>query len=186
MPRFQRAVFALLAVIPVLSYGAEPTWGSAINGLRIGMSLAPAGSRPGVIVAFQNTGTEEVNALLGASGNGVTYNLWFYAVNREGKKCEVLNLMGGPVAGLLLPIGLHVAPGATREVTLPMDKLICVESRVDIPLDKLLERRYTVHAAFKSDVAGAVWGNIRSPWLGEISSGEFPAQSQDAAQNSRP
>ena len=165
-----------IAIVASVAFEADSlSWGPSHEGLRMGIGLAQASSESVLRIVVENIGPTKRDLLLGGmTGNGPMRNLQFTGTAPDGTECEVLNLAdAGPVAGLVLPLIAHLAPGATYEILLPLRKLIYVKDRTDITLETLLAKGYSVRASLEVDAQGAQWAGIPAPWFGKLISGEF-------------
>jgi hypothetical protein len=119
---------ALLFVASGIVTAAEPTWGDAVDGLRIG--LVAQGATLHVI--YENVGTSQ-EILIGAlSESGPMYSVKLSAMHSDGHlSCFDLRILAEPqgVGGYVSPIVVGISPGKRFDLALPMAKLICVENR---------------------------------------------------------
>ena len=82
---------------------ADVAWGTASNGLWLGIGLSEPSSEPMLRLLFQNVASFEQDLLLGGeTGKGTIYAIKFAATAPDGKEWEVF-YVGGPgvVAGYL-------------------------------------------------------------------------------------
>jgi hypothetical protein len=143
-------------------------WGEASESVAIGAARTDKELR----VHFRNTGSAHVAF---AIGGGETVHVQVTARNRLGRECRVLNLTGPAGSGYIEPLIIRLAPGAQRHVSIPLDKLICVDGGRDWTLSLLFARGYTARVSFTVTAETNAWAKLpSSSWTGTIKSGEIP------------
>ncbi len=151
-------------------------WGSAVNGVRLGIGLEPGAPDLTLRVAVQNTGLQSVDVLIGhEAGRGVIYDLRFFATSPDGKDREVYDLRSfTPIAGLVLPVVVRLDPGATKEYMFVAKKIISIERPGDITLDSLLAQGFSVRVSLEVvDSRQLGSGITERSWIGKVVSPVF-------------
>ena len=114
------AAAALAIVRP--SLGADVVaWGSAVNGVRLGIDFDPASSEPVLRVFLRNTGDTPVEILIGRqTGKGTAVDFKFTAVAPDGKVREGFEINTfTPIAGLLCPQWFNLVQGVSTSCASP-------------------------------------------------------------------
>jgi hypothetical protein len=139
------------------------------------ISFQPKLREPILRVVFENVSPVRHQLLLGGmTGIGPMHNLKFTATAPDGTEREIFNAADvGFVAGYLSPLVASLAPGETHEIQFPLWKFFYVKQGVDIRLETLLDRGYSVRVSLEVDADGARWAGVPIPWLGKLTSGEF-------------
>lgn len=152
------------------------TWGSAVNGVRLGIGLEPGASDLTLRVDVQNTGSQSVDVLIGhETGRGVIYDLRFFATSPDGKDREVYDFRSfTPIAGLVLPVVVRLDPGVIKEYTFVAKKIISIERPADITLDSLLAQGFSVRVSLEVvDSRQLGSGITERSWIGKVVSPAF-------------
>jgi len=174
------AASALVMVDP--GFAADVlSWGSAVNGVRLGISLAPAPSDPELHLFFQNVGAAGVDILIGRLvGKGTAVDFRFIATAPDGKEHECFEMNSfTPLAALTLPVVVHLPPGGTHESHFTLNRVFCIEKPGDITFEKLLlKQRCSVHVSLETvsmgtDEKDLQWFGVAHPWIGKVISGEL-------------
>jgi hypothetical protein len=148
-------------------------WGSAVNGLRLGLRLDSL-SQGNLFVFLENRSPAPLELFVAFVD---VQRFEFTATAPSGKEYSVTDaLLYRPCAGLCgLPFTEHVNPGATRKSTYALEKLLLVPPKGQyITLRVLLQRGYSVRASFEvtEQQLREVKLSLENPWLGRIVSGE--------------
>ena len=61
----------------------------------------------------------------------------------------------------------------THEIQFPLWKFFYVKAGVDIRLEALLDRGYSLRVSLEVDAEGARWAGVPIPWLGKLTSGDL-------------
>jgi hypothetical protein len=174
------AASALVTVHP--GFAADVvSWGSAVNGVRLGISLDSAPSVPELDVFLQNVGAAGVDIPIGRLvGKGTAVDFRFTAAAPDGKEQECFEINTfTPLAALTLPVVVHLSPGGTHESHFPLNKISCIEKPGDIKFEKLLpKQRCSVHVSLETiflgtDDKNVEWFGVAHPWIGKVISGEL-------------
>ena len=153
-------------------FAAEPSWGVADNGLRMGLSIS-SGMDRSVIVSLENSSAESLTILVGGrSGIGPLYSFTFLSANAAGQECTLFNTMAGAgVAGYVEPMVFKLRPGAIETVTIPTAKLICSQKGTNRGLEELFAAGYSVKVVFKSAASAEPLHRLEKLWTGNVESG---------------
>jgi hypothetical protein len=166
------AIGALAVAIPAV--GADGvSWGSTVNGLRLGIGFGPASLDRELRVFLQNSGSETQEVIAGRStGRGMAVDFKFLATAPDGKKFEGFEIHSfTPVTGLVLPAVIRLDPGASHEWRFPLKTIICIEKTGDVTFDSLVKLRSSMRVSLEmyEDLAG----NESIRWLGKVASGQL-------------
>ena len=127
-------------------------WGTVKNDLQLGIA-ATATSELALRISLKNAGAEGRRITIGFEGSaGPLYNVEITANSpREREQFEVFDLHALREHPTSLPFSISVTlePGGVQEFRFPLDRLICVVDRRDVPLQTLLRQGYTVRASFE-------------------------------------
>ena len=131
-------------------FSAEIQWGLAENGLQLGIDVT-ATPEPALRVSLKNVGVEPRDLVIGEEGAVDLYNVEIATRNPGQPEQRVFDLPALQVSSssLLLPISARLQPGEVREFVYPLNQLICVVNRKDVPFRALFEHGYNVHASFE-------------------------------------
>jgi hypothetical protein len=158
------------------SFGADiVAWGSAVNGVQLGISFDPATPKSELRVFLRNSGAARVEVLIGhLVGKGTSFSFRFLATAPDGKQREGFEINNfTPIAGLVLPAVVRLDPGGMHELRIPLKKIICIERPGDITFETLVKQRYSLHVSLETDDRGAKWAELSHPWIGKLTSGEL-------------
>lgn len=146
-------------------------WGDAVDGLRLGIGYGPASQ---LRVVLENNGKIERNIPLGSSsGRGAVYDFKFTLVSPAGDEFLLFNLNGPPgVSASPEPIIAHVAPKASYEAMLSLNKLVFLDGGKNVPVPEMLKRHFSVRATLDT-TPNARAERTRSEWTGKLTSGEL-------------
>lgn len=146
-------------------------WGDAADGLRLGIGYGPASQ---LRIVIENDGKIERNIPLGSSsGKGAIYDFEFTLVSPAGKEFLLFNLNGPPgVAPAPEPIIAHLAPKASYEVLLPLNKIVFLDNGKNAPLPEMLKLHYSAHVSLDTTPSARA-ERTRSEWTGKLISGEL-------------
>ena len=167
-------IAAAVLAVAQFSFGADVVaWGSAVNGVRLGVGFDPAPSEPGLRVLLQNVGASTLDILVGhQTGKGTAVVFKFIATAPDGNEHEGFDINSfTPIAGLLVPAVVRLDPGVIHEMHLALKKIICVEKPGDITFETLMKQRYTVHVSLEVDDKSVRWAGLLHPWIGKAMSG---------------
>jgi hypothetical protein len=168
------AVMAIaLAVVPSAFSADSIAWGTAVDGVRLGVAFGSDTLKPTLRVIFQNVGPAVQDVLIGAkTGRGPMYDMKFIATAPDGGEQEGLHVSAfWAIAGLVLPLSVRMNAGDTYGLEFPLKDIIYA-SRTTVRLDALVKQGYSVRVRFEATQAGADWAKLSAPWLGRISSAE--------------
>jgi hypothetical protein len=149
------------------------TWGTAANGLRLGIGSDAGAPDLTLRIAIQNTGDKSVDVLIGHEiGKGTVYDVRFFATSPDGKEREVYDLRSfTAVGGLILPVVIKLDPGETKEYAFVAKKIIAIERAADITLETLLAQGFSVRASLEvGDSRQLGSGITERSWLGKVAS----------------
>ncbi len=149
---------------------ASVTWGTAVNGLRLGTAFGSDRSKSTLRLVFQNVGSDVQEFLIARdTPGGPSYDgLTFIATAPDGKQEEGVHRgLYIPVEGLVLPVSVRLNAGETHELEFPLTDIIYA-SRTTVTLDALVKQGYSVTVRFKSNQAEANWANLSRPWIGTL------------------
>jgi hypothetical protein len=149
------------------------TWGTAVNGLRLGIGSDAGAPDLTLRIAIQNTGDKSVDVLIGHEiGKGTVYDVRFFATSPDGKEREVYDLRSfTAVGGLILPVVIKLDPGETKEYAFVAKKIIAIERAADITLETLLAQGFSVRASLEvGDSRQLGSGITERSWLGKVAS----------------
>jgi hypothetical protein len=184
------STFSALAVIPIAfrsnCFAEDPiSWSLADEGLRIGLSTEQSSTNGNLRVVLDNVGSSELSVFVGMnSGNGIGYLVTFTATATDGTQYRIWDFRPEalrPVAGLVVPVVISLAPGATREFMFPLKQLVYMAKGRDITLDSLLQQGYTLNASLEvqqKDLDGASMGGIPPPATGRLWTGRLVCSSR--------
>ncbi|MGH9666235.1 MAG: hypothetical protein ACRD9L_17550 [Bryobacteraceae bacterium] len=175
---FSIFVAAVLLGSPACVRADSIVWGPAVGGMRLGIDFAPAStSGPVVRVSLQNAGPAAQDLILGYGvGKATAYNLTFLAAAPDGKLHKGFDAAAFiPVAGLVLPVLVHLESGATREFPFPLHNIICIEKPGDIRMDTLVKQGNSLRAVFEGSRGMSLSTQPAAPrlWTGKLTSGEL-------------
>jgi hypothetical protein len=143
--------FILMFVAATRVLGADVTrWGPVESGLQLGIDVA-ATSAPTLRISLKNAGTEPRDLVIGyETSAGTLYNIEFTAQGQglESQPVFDLNSLKDLSSSYLQKIA-HLPPGEVREFVYPLNRLISVVNRKDVPFRALWERGYAVRASFE-------------------------------------
>lgn len=164
-------MWRLLILVGATVAGAEPSWGVADNGLRLGVSMT-SGLFRSAIVSFENLTGEPLTLLAGGStSNGPFYGFTFLATKANGDKCTVGNTLGGVgVAGYVEPIVIKLSPNAVEKVQIPAARMFCSFAGFNFGLEELLASGYSVKGVFKSEARAGSLYRLGKLWIGNVES----------------
>lgn len=149
---------------------AATAWGPIVEGLSIATTVDGAQLR----VFFRNSSAQPIGFLVGGrTGIGSIYKIAVTAINPKKERCELLNTTVTGVAGSLVPIVIQLAPRATDSIPIDLRKLVCVRKTENVTLDRLLSAGHGVSTRLSVTSEGNRWANVRSGWVGEVSSPVF-------------
>lgn len=150
------------------------TWGPSDAGLRLGVTTETANLR----LVLNNIGSTSLTVFVAMnSGTGIGYLFQFTADAVDGTQYKIWDMRPesiAPVAGLLIPQTVSLAPGATREFVFPLKHLVYMSKGRNISLDSLLQQGYTLHASLEvqqKNLDGASMGGIPPPAIGRLWTG---------------
>jgi hypothetical protein len=147
------------------------TWGTVVNGLRLGIGWDAREPSLTLRVAVQNTGDKSMDVLIGHEiGKGTVYDVRFFATSPDGKEREVYDLRSfTAVVGLILPVVIKLDPGETKEYAFVAKKIIAIERAADITLETLLAQGFSVRASLEVvDSRQLGSGITERSWLGKV------------------
>lgn len=167
-----KAALAVLFVSAAVFCDAQISWGPSIDGIRLGIALAPHIEEPELHVFVQNVGKERREIVIGnENAKGIAYNLQFVATGSDGKayhaadeNCFV------PLAALTLPVILRLQPGATADYHFPLKKLYFTDAQVSFP--EFVRRGCSVHVRLEQTAQDGKSNHLTEPFIGEVASGE--------------
>ena len=176
---------AVMAFVAVFASAQQPqapnsstasvSWGSAVNGLRLGVAFGPDPSEPTIRVVFQNVSGQDQDVLIGYQiGRNPAYNLKFIAKAPDGKLREGHELAAGPtirVDGLVKPVSLALSTVRKYEIAFPL-KNIVYSSQTDT-LEGLLKAGYTVRVSLEAGEGEPSMATLPHPWVGKVESAEI-------------
>lgn len=175
--RFSCVVLAAIVLENVPSgFGAESiAWGQTVDGLRLGAAYGLDPSIPTLRIALQNVGPEPQELVVGHTAGWTIYDsLEFVATAPNGQ--QQLKLLHRsvyrPLAGLVLPLSVHLSAGESHELELPLNDMIHA-SRTTVTLDDLVKHGYSVRVLFRANQSDASWAKLSHPWIGMLSSPEI-------------
>jgi hypothetical protein len=168
-------IFMVLGLVIAPTIKAEPVWGTAHNGLALGVDVgATLGGEVRVRVHFRNERRTPLEfAVGGASGGGSMYSVDLSSIGPDRKSCKLLDTTVGVVAGHVSPIVIRLKPGETDYIAIDPRKLICMVGRSTTTFDTLLMRGHSVRAIFGTDLENNAWARIPNGWTGKTTSGVF-------------
>jgi hypothetical protein len=150
-------------------------WGSAFNGLRLGVAFGSGPFKRTLLVVFQNVGSVAVDVTTGnENGKGPSYDYMKFIVTAPDGIQHVCLHRGVyvPIAGLFLPLSVHLMAGATHELELPLDDII-LASRTTVTLDTLVKQGHSVRVRYEVTQADADWVKLSHSWIGTLSTSEL-------------
>ncbi len=169
-------IMLALTIMPPLCSAADTiAWGSPQNGMRIGIT-------PNFKVILENTGAVGQTVLIGrTTGVGPIYSLNLLATAPDGREFKLFMGGVGGVAGFMGPLPLRLAPGATQEVTIPVDKIFMLDGPGrDRKLSEILRQKYSVSVSLTVEQSEVDWATRSDTtfrgqifWTGAITSGKF-------------
>ncbi len=121
-------------------------WGPVQDNLQLGIES----TGPAIRLLLKNLGPQARDIDIGAAGSsGPLYNVHLAAVSAatEHRVFDVNTLRARP-SSLYAPQTAHIQPGGAYVFTIPLDRLICIVDRKEIPLERLLRRGYSIRASF--------------------------------------
>jgi hypothetical protein len=166
---------ALLAAVFCSAAGDSLQWGSAADGLRMGIGFGPSTPDPQVRLVFENTSAPQIDVPLGStSDKGPIYDLEFTLTAPDGKKeYSIFNMNGPPgVQKAVQPILAQIKKGGRYEILLSMKKFVYLDNGKERTLQEMLAMHYSMHATIDT-TADARSNHVRGQWLGKIMSGEL-------------
>ena len=160
MRRYRNGIALIAAAVTAIA------WGDAVDGLRLGIGYGAASQ---LRVVLENDGKVERNIPLGSSsGKGAVYDFEFTLVSPAGKEFLLFNLNGpAGVAASPEPIVAHLAPKASYEVPLLLNKIVFLDNGKNLPLPEMLKLHYSVRVSLDT-TPNARAERTRSEWTGKL------------------
>lgn len=168
------AVAALALAHPGM--GADGlAWGSAVQGMRLGIGYGSSPAKPELRVLLQNTGAAPLDVSIGNYvGKGTAVDFKFIATLPDGKRLEGFEINSfTPIAGLTLPAIFRIDAGAIHEFRFPLENIICIVRPFDVTFEKLVKRRASVQVTLEADATSAGWTGVPHVWIGKAASGRL-------------
>jgi len=172
------AVSATLVASPQESTASTDgsAWGSAVNGLRLGVAFSSHPSKPTIRIIFENVSRRVQEVLLGYSnGRGPVYNLKFIVKAGDGKMLEAADIgMFYPVEGLVQPVSVSLGPVHSRqhELVFPLKNIFVYSSPTVETFESLLNKGYSVRVTFEAQRGEPPLDTLSNPWIGKAESAE--------------
>lgn len=159
------------------------SWGTALSGIRLGVSIQDGPEGKELHVAFQNVGSTPQSLVVEQFGGGMpSADNYFFDIVAVGpdRKAHRINFWTGSGPGRLVPVGLvwqrvqEIPARRTYEFRHLLKYLVEFHKGGDIPLENLLRQGYTVRIDYKVQPRSVEESLSRYPslWTGEIQSGE--------------
>ncbi len=182
------ALSVVVAGAPHL-HAEDIQWGTAVSGLRLGVSIAQGGSGRELHVIFRNDSPWQLHLLIAQQGGGppvIGYDFDVRAVSPDGKADDRLGYWISGDLGVLVPIGLvtpYVAalpPGRMYRVSMPIRIFFRFQAGGQLGLEERLRQGYKVRVSYAIPAGNRTITKVidRYPdlWAGEITSGEAGTQ----------
>ena len=167
------ALVACAMFIEAPSSGADAiAWGTPVDGLRLGISVAVDSPDRTLRVVLQNVSPALQEIVIGYGvGKGVAPSFRFFATTADGREREGFEINSfTPIAGLVIPVTIRLDSGASHELRFGLKKIICIGKPWDITFDVLSRQRCSFHVSLEIDSKSAQWAALSHPWLGKANS----------------
>ncbi|MGH9608549.1 MAG: hypothetical protein ACRD34_02650, partial [Bryobacteraceae bacterium] len=153
---------------------------AASNGLSLSAALDHLSPHKDLRVQLKNMSATALDVYVGAIEGIKEYNFRFTATAPNGKQHELFNLNGKQVvAGLLVPIVIRLAPGASRTFVFHLHDLGYFRTGGPVRLGTLLQKGDSIQVSFRvrqRDLETAQMGGLHSPvhlWTGRVRSSQI-------------
>lgn len=150
-------------------------WGSAVNGLRLGIALENP-TKAAIRIVFENAGSQLLEVPLGyRNGRGAVYHLKFTAKSGNERILEAADVgMFYPVEGLVQPVLALLEPGRRFQLVLPLRNIFVHSSPANESLEVLVHRGYPLQVTFEAQDGDPSFSTStpRHRWLGKVESAE--------------
>lgn len=153
-------------------------WGSAVNGLRLGIVFGSDLSKPTLRIVFQNVGSAVQEVLIGHEAGRPLYDsMKFIATDPNGKQQEGFHInVFSPLAGRVLPISVRLNAGAVHELEVLLNDITYSYRTVSyrtLTLETLVKQGYSVRVRFEANQSDADAAGLLHSWVGTLSSAEI-------------